>query len=231
MRAMMLQLLRIPLARDTDHKSEVSISAGLNSGDGILDDNRPFGSDPEQLCRHQERIRGGFPGKTLRMDHVAIDLHLEEVIQLGGLQHGRAVLTRGDDGDFEPVAAELMDELHASVVGLHAHVRDDNVDQVVLAVPEPAYCFDLCQDLQDCPRGVGYRARRESRERRRNEASHPRRAGSPWRDRRGEMLRLCASHASEDTRRTSVSNTSRGGWRCPLSHRRDQKGRHRTGRG
>ena len=38
----------------------------------------------EQLCRHQERIRGGFPGKSLRLDHIAIDPHLEEVIQFGG---------------------------------------------------------------------------------------------------------------------------------------------------
>ena len=41
MSAMMFQFLRIPLACDTDHKSEASISAGLNSGDGILDDNGP----------------------------------------------------------------------------------------------------------------------------------------------------------------------------------------------
>ena len=33
--------------------------------------------------------------------------------------------------------------LHGSVVGLHAHVRYDIVDQVVLAVSESAHCFDL----------------------------------------------------------------------------------------
>ena len=77
------------------------------------------------------------------MDHVAIDPHLEEVIQFGGLQDGLAVLARGDDGDFEPVAAELMDELNASLVGLHPHVLYDLVDQVVLAVAEPAHCFGL----------------------------------------------------------------------------------------
>jgi hypothetical protein len=80
MSAMMLQFLRIPLARDTDHKPEVSISARLDSGDGILDDNGPYRFNPQQLCRHQKRIRGGLPGKTLRMDGIAIDLHLEEVV-------------------------------------------------------------------------------------------------------------------------------------------------------
>ena len=40
MRAMLLQLLGIPLARDADHKSEVAVKSSLDSGDGILDDNR-----------------------------------------------------------------------------------------------------------------------------------------------------------------------------------------------
>ena len=41
MRAMLLQLLGSPLARDADHKSEVSVRSSLDSRDGILDDNRP----------------------------------------------------------------------------------------------------------------------------------------------------------------------------------------------
>ena len=76
----MLQFLRIPLARDTDHKSEPPISTGLDSGNGILDDNGTCRFNPQKLCGHQKRIRGGLTGKTLRMDRVAIDLHLEEVV-------------------------------------------------------------------------------------------------------------------------------------------------------
>jgi hypothetical protein len=80
MRAMMLQLLGIPFARDTDYKPELPIRAGLDSGDGILDHNRPFRLNAEQLCRHQERIRGRLPGKSLRLDHIPIDPHPEEVV-------------------------------------------------------------------------------------------------------------------------------------------------------
>jgi hypothetical protein len=36
-----------------------------------------------------------------------------------------------------------MDELDASLVGLDSHVSDDLVDQVVLAVAEPAHRFGL----------------------------------------------------------------------------------------
>src|SRR5262249_32634411 len=110
---------------------------------GILDYNRPSRLNPEELCPHQVCIRGGFSGQMLRTDHVAIHSYLEEVGQLGGLQDSRAVLTRGDDGDFESMVAELMDELDASLVGLHPHSFDHLVDQIVLAVPQPAHCFGL----------------------------------------------------------------------------------------
>ena len=46
-----------------------------------------------------------------------------------------------------------MDELHASVVRLHAHLFNDLVDQVVLAVPEPAHCFDVCGGSSGLPSG------------------------------------------------------------------------------
>src|SRR5262249_18843498 len=95
------------------------------------------------LRRYQVCIRSRFPRQVLRLDHVAIDLSVEAAVQLDGLQDGRAVLTRGDDGDFESVAAEVMDELNASRVRLHPLVFNGLVGQVVLAVPEPAYRFEL----------------------------------------------------------------------------------------
>jgi hypothetical protein len=77
------------------------------------------------------------------MDYVAIDLYIEEAIQLDGLQNGRAVLTRGDDGEFEAATAELMDEFEASLVRLDPSLFNDLIDQLVLAVPEPAHGFSV----------------------------------------------------------------------------------------
>jgi hypothetical protein len=48
-----------------------------------------------------------------------------------------------DDGDFESLMAELMDEFNASLVGLHPFVFYDFVDQVILAVPEAIQRFGL----------------------------------------------------------------------------------------
>ena len=115
---MVLKLLGVPLSRHADHKSEVSVSPCLNAGDRVLDDDRSSRLNPEQLCRCQERVRGGFPGQVLLLDHVPINLHVEEAIQPCGLSDGVAILTRGDDGDFVSLMAELTDEVYASLVGL-----------------------------------------------------------------------------------------------------------------
>src|SRR6516225_10011140 len=143
MRAMVLKLRGIPLAGDADHKPEVPAAPGLHSRERILDDDRSRRLNRQQLCGHQKGIRGGFARQVLRVDRVAIDSYLEEGIELGGLQDGRAVLTRGDDGNFESAITELTDESDASLIRLHPNVFDNLVDQLVLAVPKPADRFDL----------------------------------------------------------------------------------------
>src|SRR5262249_3617001 len=47
MRAVVLQLLSIPLARDADHKPEIPVRPGLHSREGVLDDNRSRRLNPE----------------------------------------------------------------------------------------------------------------------------------------------------------------------------------------
>jgi hypothetical protein len=143
MRAMTLKLLRIPFARDTNHEPEISIRAGLYPGNGILDDDRPGWLDPKKFCSHQERIRRRLAGESFRLDGVAIHPHLEEVVQLGGFQDMRAVLTRGHDGNLESVAADLTNEAHGSVVRLNPYAFDKIVDQIVLTVPQPAHGFEV----------------------------------------------------------------------------------------
>ena len=78
MSAMVLQLLRVPLraipiTRPKFPLTPASTPEIASSIDG------PYGFNPQQLCRDQKRIRGGLPGKTLRIDRVAVDPHLEEV--------------------------------------------------------------------------------------------------------------------------------------------------------
>jgi hypothetical protein len=71
----------------------MSLGTRLDSREGIFDDNRPFWINPEQLSCDQKRIRGGLSGQMLRLDHLAVDLHIESCIQLGGPQDRCAVLT------------------------------------------------------------------------------------------------------------------------------------------
>ena len=103
-----------------------------------------IGSTPSSFAAIKNVSGAGFPARRCAWIVLPSTCTSKKSSKLGGLQHSRAVLTRGDNGNFEPMAAELMDELHGSVVRLHAHVRYDMVDQVVLAVPESAHRFDLC---------------------------------------------------------------------------------------
>ena len=102
-----------------------------------------FGSVPSSFAAIRNVSGAGFPAKVLRVNRVAIDQHVEGIFQLGGFQNGFAVLAGGDDGDLEALTSELMNELDASLIGFNPPVLDDRVDQVVLAVPEPAHCLGL----------------------------------------------------------------------------------------
>ena len=94
MRAMVPKLLGVPLARDTDYQPEVAGAPGLDPRDGILDDHTACRVYPKQLRCHQVRIRCGLPGQVLRTDRVAVDAHVKEVIQLGGLPRRRVTRSR-----------------------------------------------------------------------------------------------------------------------------------------
>src|SRR5262245_42697706 len=142
-RAMLLELLGVALARDTDHKYKLAAAASLNSGDGIPNHNRSPRLNAKQPGRHQECVRGRFSGEVLCFDHVAIDPHVEERLQFGGLQDGRAILARGDEGNFESAATQLLDEANASLVSLDPDAFDGIADQLVLAVAEPTHRFGL----------------------------------------------------------------------------------------
>jgi hypothetical protein len=85
MRAMVPKLLGVPLSRDTDHQPKVPATPGLDSRDGILNDDCSCRVNSERLRRREECIRGGLAGQVLRTDRVTIDVRVEESIQLGGL--------------------------------------------------------------------------------------------------------------------------------------------------
>ena len=74
------KLLGVPLACDADHKPELPVRSGLHARKGILNDNRSRGLNFEHFCCHQVAVRGGFASEVLGVDHVAIDLRVEEAI-------------------------------------------------------------------------------------------------------------------------------------------------------
>src|ERR1700730_9438886 len=143
MSAMTLQYVRVATASYADYKSKLSSRSCLYSGNRILDHNSPSRLSSQKPGRQQESVRCRFSLESLRVDCIAIDPHLEELFQLDGLQDRRALLTRSDHRKFIPIAMEQMDELHASIVSLHAFCRDGIIDQLILAIPKSAHRFDV----------------------------------------------------------------------------------------
>jgi hypothetical protein len=84
-RAMAPKLLGISLAGDADHESELAATPGVDSRDGVLDNDRARRLNVKQLGGDQKGIGGGFARQVLGVDHVTIDSRLEEGIELGGL--------------------------------------------------------------------------------------------------------------------------------------------------
>ena len=103
------------------------------------------GSTPSSFAAVKNVSGAGFPAKCCAWIVLPSTCDLEEGVQLGGLEDGPAVLTRGDDGNFEPLTPELMDEAERCPRKASPHVFDYLVDQVVLAVPEPAHRLRLCR--------------------------------------------------------------------------------------
>ena len=77
------------------------------------------------------------------MERVAVDLHVENFIQMCRPQDGGAVLTRGDHGHPEAAIAELVYESNASFVRLNPSFRNHPVDQVVFPVPKSDHGFGM----------------------------------------------------------------------------------------
>src|SRR4029077_16405301 len=146
-RTLTLKFLGIRLARDPNHQTEVSVTPGLDSGEGILDYNCTFRLYVQQLGCHQERIRRRLTGKFLRLDYITVDLNLEVGIQFGSFQDSVAVLTRGDDCDLEPLMAKLIDKPDASLIRFHPFFFNDFVDKCVLSIAEATDCFGLRRPL------------------------------------------------------------------------------------
>src|SRR5262249_49145470 len=137
------KLLRISFSGHADHESEVPVAASLYPGDGIFNNNRTARRDLQKSCRHQKSIWRRFSGQSLRVNRVAVDTHRENSIQLGSLQYRIAVVARRDDRNSKPLSVKQSDEVDTALIRLHPRLLDNLVDQIVLAVTEPAHRVSL----------------------------------------------------------------------------------------
>jgi hypothetical protein len=65
---------------DAHDPPEAPCSTGLDAGDRILEQRAPRRRRRQRLGGREERIRGWFAAKALRLSHDAVDADLEELL-------------------------------------------------------------------------------------------------------------------------------------------------------
>ena len=125
-------------AVDAEHEAESAVLAGGDARDGVLDDDRAFRCDAEQLGRPEERVGCRLAGESLSGRGDPIDHDAEPVAEPGRLEHAASVLRRRhhglwDAGRIEEVHHRHRSRIRGDPLGIQHLVEDD-----VLAVPHRA---------------------------------------------------------------------------------------------
>lgn len=136
-----LELVIVALAGNPDYQPELAVAAGLDAGDGVLDDNGARRCNAQLSCRSEKSVGCRLAVQFLIVNGVAINANFEKVREPGGLEHHIAVLARGDDSRLETFVVKPMHPLHRALVDLDAVAGNGVVDQLVLAVAEAAHGF------------------------------------------------------------------------------------------
>src|SRR2546430_2194453 len=132
-RAVSVQSLGLAGAVDPDHSPESARAAGLDSRERVLVDGGLFRLCVQNVRRFQVGVGGGLALQMLTLRVVAVDLGVEEALELCRVQHLGGVLARGDDRDLLTGGACCVDVSDCAFVGLYAVLVDQVEEQVVLA--------------------------------------------------------------------------------------------------
>ncbi len=95
----MRQRANIVMTRDADNESETAGAAGLDTGDGVLDDDRAFRIDVQATGRFKKGIRCRFAREIQFRDEAPVDSRVKKVSNSSGPQDGLAVSARGPRED------------------------------------------------------------------------------------------------------------------------------------
>ena len=89
------------------------------------------GVTPKHLCSLQKGIGRWLTRKTLCDKHIAIDAHIEKVVDFCRLQDRLAILTRRHYRGFHTNASQILEEGDRAGVGFDAGRREQLVNQFV----------------------------------------------------------------------------------------------------
>ena len=107
-------------------------------GERVLDHDGARRVDSQPARRLEVHRRVGLAGQAHLRGHHAVDAHLEQVRGAGDVEHHGGVLARRHEADPDPGVAQLVDQRDRGGERAHAVLAHLGVEEVVLAVAEPA---------------------------------------------------------------------------------------------
>ena len=136
--AVLAERLGLTETVDADDEVEAAAVAGLDAGEGVLDDDRPRRRHPQPPRRLEVHRGVGLAGQAQLLAGHAVDADLEQVGEPCHVEdHGR-VLARRHEPDAHARLAQAMDERDGGRIRLDAVLLHLGVEEHVLAVAEAA---------------------------------------------------------------------------------------------
>ncbi len=120
-------------------QAEPAPRAGLDAGDGILDDRASLGLRGQSRGRLPQHRRIGLAGQPEPRQIAAVDLGVEQFENPRAAQYRLGVSARREHRDADAGVAKGADELHGARVGLDLIVCEPGAEVPVLAVAQAAH--------------------------------------------------------------------------------------------
>src|SRR5581483_7450906 len=126
-------------AVDGDPEAEAGGAPGGDPCGGRLEGHGVRGRDVQLAAGGEQSVGRRPSGETLGDDDVGVDACVDQVGETRALEDGVRVGARGDDRAAYPGVAGDFEVAARALVGIQATLSEESLEQLALAVREPAY--------------------------------------------------------------------------------------------
>ena len=111
----------------------------MHAGDRVLNDHRARWLELEAVRSLQERIRSRLPVQSKPGEIQSVDAHVEQIGDLCGREHRRAVVARGDDGRLDILRSKRAHQFDRRLITLDTLLVELLQKVLIFQVPQAVH--------------------------------------------------------------------------------------------